>query len=89
MNCFTDIAKTIPEFRSMVTAIHKNRLPLGATGLSYIHKAHVISSLCTGFKKQALVLTPDESSATRMAQDLTAFGMRAYVFPARDFSYRI
>lgn len=89
MNCFTDIAKTIPEFRSMVTAIHKNRLPLGATGLSYIHKAHVISSLCTGFKRKALVLTPDESSATRMAQDLTTFGMRAYVFPARDLSYRI
>lgn len=88
MNCFTDIAKTIPEFRSLVSAVHKGRLPLGVTGLSYIHKAHVISSLCTGFKRKALVMVPDEANATRLVADLTSFGMAAYVFPARDFSYR-
>ena len=88
MNCYTDIAKSIPEFRSLVTAIHKRRLPLGVTGLAYIHKAHVISSLCTGFKKRALVLVPDESQASRLVLDLESLGMRAYVFPARDISYR-
>lgn len=89
MNCFTDIAKSIPEFRSVVNAVHKNRLPLGVTGVAYIHKSHVISSLCDGFKKKALILLPDEAQATRMVADLGAFGMRALLFPARDFSYRI
>ena len=88
MNCFTDIAKTIPEFRSLVTAIHKGRVPLGVTGVSYIHKAHIISSLCTGFKRKALIIVPEEAHATRLCADLIAFGMDAYVFPARDLSYR-
>ncbi len=88
MNCFTDIAKTIPEFRSLVTAMHKGRLPLGVTGLSYIHKAHVISSACVGFKRRALVLVPDEAQATRLCSDLESLGMQAFVFPARDISYR-
>jgi transcription-repair coupling factor (superfamily II helicase) len=48
----------------------------------------VISSLCTGFKKRALVLVPDESQASRLVSDLESLGMRAYVFPARDISYR-
>lgn len=89
MNCFTESSKSITEFRSLVNAIHKKRVPLGVTGLAYIHKAHVISSLCTGFRRRAVVLVPDEAQATRMVSDLTAFGIRALVFPARDFSYRI
>ena len=89
MNCYTEIAKSVPEFRSLATGIHKGRLPIGATGLSYIHKAHVISSLCSGFKRHALVLVPDEAQATRMVSDLTSFGMDAYLYPARDFSFRI
>ncbi len=88
MNGYTDLAKKIPEFRSLVNAIHKGRVPLGVTGLSYIHKAHVISSLCTGFKRRALVLVPDESQASRLVSDLEALGMRAYLYPARDISYR-
>lgn len=89
MNCFTEIAKSIPEFRSVVNAVHKKRLPLGVTGVAYIHKSHIISALCDGFKKKALVIVPDEAQATRMVADLNTFGMRAFVFPARDFSYRI
>lgn len=89
MNCFTESSKNITEFRSLVNAIHKNRVPLGVTGLAYIHKAHVISSLCTGFKRRAAVLTPDEAQAVRMVGDLGAFGIKALHFPARDFSYRI
>ena len=89
MNCFTESSKSITEFRSLVNAVHKKRGPLGVTGLAYIHKAHVISSLCTGFRRRALVLVPDEAQATRMVSDLSAFGIRALVFPARDFSYRI
>lgn len=89
MNCFTESAKSITEFRSLVNAIHKNRLPLGVTGLAYIHKAHMISSLCTGFKRHAAVLVPDEAQATRMVSDLINFGIKACLFPARDFSYRI
>ena len=89
MNCFTEQAKSVTEFRSLVNAIHKKRVPLGVTGLAYIHKAHAISSLCTGFGRRALVIVPDEAQASRMVSDLTNFGIRAFLYPARDFSYHI
>ncbi|MCR5523006.1 MAG: transcription-repair coupling factor [Clostridia bacterium] len=88
MNCFTDLAKSIPEFRTLATTIHKGRLPVGATGLSYVHKAHVITALCTGLGKKGLVLVPNEAQAVKMCEDLTSFGMNALLYPARDFSYR-
>jgi len=88
MNSYTEISKSIPEFRSVAAAIQKARLPMGATGLSHIHKAHLISSLCMALLKKAVVITPDEAQATRMRQDLEAFGIKAFLFPARDFSFR-
>lgn len=89
MNAFTRLAKDVPEFKSLAVAINKGRLPVGVTGATHIHKAHIISSLCMGFKKHALIILPEESQATRMCADLNSFGINAYVYPARDFSYKI
>lgn len=88
MNCYTEIAKSIPEFMTVATDIKKNRLPAGVTGLSHIHKAHVIASLCMGLLRRAAVVMPDEAQATRMKQDLEGFGIKALLYPARDFSFR-
>ena len=88
MNCYTEIAKNIPEFLSLAAAVRKDRLPCGATGLSHIHKAHMISSLCMSLERRALVITPDEAEATKLCADMQGFGIRAFVFPARDFSFR-
>lgn len=88
MNCYTEIAKQIPEFMTVATDVKKNRLPMGVTGLSHIHKAHVIASLCMGLLRRAVVVMPDEAQATRMKQDLESFGIRALLYPARDFSFR-
>ncbi len=88
MNCYTEIAKKIPEFLSLAGAIRKERLPCGATGLSHIHKAHVISSMCSCLMRRALVIVPDEAQATKLCADMQSFGARAFVYPARDFSFR-
>ena len=88
MNCYTEISKLIPEFMSVASDIRKNRLPMGVTGLSHIHKAHVISSLCMCLMQRAVVVMPDEAQATRMKQDLISFGINALHYPARDFSFR-
>ncbi len=88
MNCYTEIAKAIPEFITIATDIRKNRLPAGVTGLSHIHKAHIIASLCMGLLRRAAVVMPDEAQATRMKQDLEGFGIKALLYPARDFSFR-
>ena len=61
--------------------------PLLATGLSQIHKVHAAWALADGPR---LVITPDEPSATRMAEDMNRFfgEERAVVFPAREFAFR-
>jgi len=88
MNCYTEIAKRIPEFISLANAIRKTRLPSGVTGLSHIHKAHIIASMCMCLMKKAVVITPDEAQATKLRQDMESFGINALLYPARDFSFR-
>ncbi len=88
MNCYSEIAKSIPEFMSLANALRKTRLPCGVTGLSHIHKAHVIASMCMCLMQKAVALVPDEATATRLRQDLEGFGVNALHYPARDFSFR-
>ena len=88
MNFYSETAKRIPEFISLANAIRKTRLPSGVTGLSHVHKAHIIASMCHCLLKKALVIVPDEAQATRLRQDMEAFGINALHFPARDFSFR-
>ena len=88
MNCYTEIAKNTTEFLTLANVIRKNRLPAGVTGLSHIHKAHVIASMCMCLMQKTLVITPDEAQATRLRQDMESFGIKALLYPARDFSFR-
>ena len=73
---------------SLANALRKTRLPCGVTGLSHIHKAHVIASMCMCLMQKAVALVPDEATATRLRQDLEGFGVNALHYPARDFSFR-
>lgn len=68
--------------------VEDGRYPLGVTGLAAVHKAHIISSLCEMYDRQALVITPDDSTASRMAEDMRSFGTNALHYPARDFNFR-
>ncbi|MDO4494741.1 MAG: transcription-repair coupling factor [Clostridiaceae bacterium] len=73
---------------SLANTVLKNRLPAGVTGLSHIHKAHIIASMCMCLRRRAIVIVPDEAQATRLIRDMEGFGIKAVLFPARDFSFR-
>lgn len=89
MSFFSQALKNTNEYTSLVNYIKKGRVPLGALGLSQIHKAHIISSLCDDFSpRQAVIITPDESQAARLCKDLKAFGCNALLYPAGDISLR-
>ena len=87
MSCFSKELEKSFEFRSMMNAVQSNRYPVGVTGLSLVHKAHIISSLCEVFNKKAVVIAPLEADANRIVSDLNAFGANALLYPARDFSF--
>lgn len=89
MSGFYKVLKGSEEFEKIHTSVLNKRLPLGIIGLSQVHKAHYIASLveCMGDKK-ALVICPDEGSATKLCEDINSIYGAAVVYPARDFSFR-
>ena len=88
MSCFSKILQNNEEYEKLSYALSKNRVPMGALGLSHINKVHLLHSLCEENKK-CLAVTPDEATARRMVDDLLSMGSRAYLYPARDFSFSV
>ncbi len=88
MSCFSKIMLQNEEYVKFAHALSKNRVPMGALGLSQINKAHLIHTLSEEGKK-CVALTPDEASARRLADDLASMGSQAQFYPARDFSFSV
>lgn len=84
---FREVLKAVPEYNSIEKAIEKKRLPIGVLGLSHNHKSHIINALCGNLDRKALIVMPDEASATKFCEDLKVFGLNALVYPARDFAF--
>ncbi len=76
------------EYRSLRRSVKAGRTPVMAVGLSAVHKAHLVCTLCKDLQKRALLLASDESEGARMVSDLTAMGLRARFYPSRDFNFR-
>lgn len=87
MSGFRESLKDSPEYRAVLTAVQKRRLPLGVLGLSAIHKAHIADALCAALRKRALIVMPDEASATKLTEDLNTLGMSALLYPEREFVF--
>ncbi len=75
-----------PPYRVLRQAVAEGMLPGCATGLSRVHKAHVIHTLCLDTGQGALVITADEGEASRLREDLANLGTDALLYPARDFA---
>ena len=57
------------------------------TGLSTVHKSHLIYSLCREKQAPALVIAADEQEAQSFCADISAMGLKALYYPARDFIF--
>ena len=55
MSCFLNTIKDLVEYNELSRAVDSNRLPMGVLGLSHIHKAHFIHSLCEEKKRKAAI----------------------------------
>lgn len=88
MRFLDGILEGISEYRELQRAVSAGRLPVAATGLSFIHKAHMIYSLCRKEGQGAFVLVSDEGEARRLNEDLNAMGLKTLVYPAKDFCFR-
>ena len=88
MRFLDDVLWGTEEYRTLERAIQKGATPAMATGLSAVHKAHLIYSVCKRLQKKALVLAADETEAARLCSDINAMGLKAGYYPARDFTFR-
>ncbi len=85
--CFSAAFKSVAEYCELSAAIDRRRVPMGVLGVSHVHKAHIIHSLCAEKGCRAVVVMPDEGSANRMQSDLNTLGTKALLYPARDFNF--
>ncbi len=74
-----------PDFNSALRDVKASRLPFACTGLSGVHKAAVISAMFSATGRKSAVITPDEASALSLADDVKSMGLKALVFPLRDY----
>lgn len=87
MSAFQKAMKISAEYQGVENSIKKGFLPQGVLGLIPVQKAHLISALTESLEKKALIVVPDDATAVRLCDDLTAFGKSVLHYPARSFSF--
>ena len=87
MKFLVDVFKNSEVFNSLEKAVVRGG-SVCATGLSAVHKAHIIYSLCCRKSTTAFCVASDEREAQTICNDLASMGMRAYFYPERDFNFR-
>lgn len=88
MRFLRDVLFGTEEYRTLERAVESGRTPAMATGLSAIHKAHLVYSMCERLKRRALVLASDEAEASRLCGDFQSMGIKSVYYPSRDFTFR-
>jgi transcription-repair coupling factor (superfamily II helicase) len=85
----TQVFDSVPGYRALEASVKSFRLPICATGLSTVPKAHLIYTLGVKTGRKAIALAADEMEAVRLCEDLTAlYGGGVYFYPSRDFTLR-
>lgn len=87
MEFLTNAIRGLKEFTDLEAAVTGRKLPAAVTGVSGVHKANLIYSLCAEMRRRAFVVAGDEPEAQRLTADLTSMGMKPLFYPMRDFSF--
>ncbi len=74
------------EYAALRQAV-KTRSRAAAIGISGVHKANIISSLCRENSLRAFCVAQNEQEAQVLCNDLSAMGLHALVYPKKDFIF--
>ena len=87
MKFLSTLLDGVTEYETLVSAVERHNTPAAVTGVSGIHKAHLIHSLCARTGRKALVLASDEGEGQRLCNDLSSMGpgvsRPGFQFPGR------
>ena len=84
----TEPLKRTAEYKRLLADVTEGPGVTALFGLPPAARAQVLTALCRDTGRPALLLCAGEAEATRMAADVSAFGLPAEVFCARDFVLR-
>ncbi len=87
MSCYSKIFEKDKEYQNLKEAVNAHEFPVGAVGLPEINKVHIVHSLCNDLEKKAFVITPDEASAIKVYEDLSAMTDGVLLYPRREFTF--
>lgn len=86
MSCFSVQFDKSKDFLNLSRSVEDAVGPVGVIGLSDITKCFAIHSICETGKK-AFVITPDEASAVKMQESLSALQEGVLLYPSREFTF--
>ena len=86
MNFLVNVLKNAPAFKSLLSSA-KTGKSLCVSGLSTINKANVIYALCRLKGVTAFCVASDEKEAQTLCNDLCSMGLKACVYPVRDYNF--
>lgn len=86
MKFLVNVLKNSPAFKSLLSNA-KTGKSLCVSGLSTINKANVIYALCRLKGVTAFCVASDEKEAQTLCNDLCSMGLKAYVYPVRDYNF--
>jgi transcription-repair coupling factor (superfamily II helicase) len=86
MRFLDGIIRDTKEFRTLNNAI-KEKSRAAAIGVSGVHKANIITSLCRENSVRAFCLAQNEQEAQTLCNDICSMGLRALVYPKKDFTF--
>ncbi len=79
----------LPAYQQLCAAVRGGRGPVSVIGPAHIHKALLAAGLKESLGRRLVLLTSDEAEASRLAADVSAFGLRTLLLPARELSLRV
>ncbi|MCD7796362.1 MAG: transcription-repair coupling factor [Clostridiales bacterium] len=86
MSCFSYEFNKSKEFSSLSRSIDTLNAPVGAVGLPDITKCFAVHSLCENGKK-AVIITPDDISASRVQESLSELQDGVLFYPSRELTF--
>ena len=86
MQFLDSVLRENKEFKALSQALdHGSRCAV--SGVSGVHKANIISTLCRLKGVRAFCAAQNEQEAQKLANDLSSMGLSALVYPKKDFLF--
>ncbi|MBR3848556.1 MAG: transcription-repair coupling factor [Oscillospiraceae bacterium] len=87
MLALCQVLKKNKDFATLLQKINAGECPIALSGLSSIHKAHIISAVRMETKRQVVCIYADELDARRAARDISVMcGETPYILPELELA---